>query len=437
LEKPVDILNNYFAVAAATLDTQNPEDIRSHAEVYYQYAIFAERQYQDILKSPDTLRYKIYKDRKYQEYKKRQQTVANAGGPGRVSRSNPDMVALKKSKEGYEEDERRYKEQTQTLVLFRGRAIEMFSRCMAVCDLYDDESIMRLISIWFSHFEESELYGKLEDAIARVPSHKFVFLAHQLSARLAVVDEILPTQDTPTQQAKVATTRTGQLLLRSLILRMCREHPFHSLYQVYCLRPARKHSGSQRRQSGRAEPGELREAAAEEIFSLLREDTACTHRVLAVEQLCDASLQWAQHPIKKEHEGKRPGVLRVPDKMLISKIRDLAAPVTTAHTPLDPTTKYSDCVWVSMYEQTYTTAGGINLPKISKCIGSDGVRYKQLVRVLPILSSLTNVDISLREKVPMICVRMLSWSRYLTLSIVFLSEIWRPNDETCASAGTR
>jgi ataxia telangiectasia mutated family protein len=65
-------------------------------------------------------------------------------------------------------------------------------------------------------------------------------------------------------------------------------------------------------------------------------------------------------------------------------------PVTTAYTPLDPTLKYDDCVWVARYEPTYATAGGVNLPKISVCLGSDGVSYKQLVSLCVISANMTD-----------------------------------------------
>jgi len=51
-------------------------------------------------------------------------------------------------------------------------------------------------------------------------------------------------------------------------------------------------------------------------------------------------------------------------------------------------TAYSWCtdgaqpiVTVDRFVDTFETVGGVNLPKIVYCVGSDGQRYKQLVKV--------------------------------------------------------
>jgi ataxia telangiectasia mutated family protein len=67
--------------------------------------------------------------------------------------------------------------------------------------------------------------------------------------------------------------------------------------------------------------------------------------------------------------------------MLILKLKDVRVPVLTVNTPIDPALQYQNCIWISHYEGIFETAGGINIPKICYCRGSDGTRYKQLVSV--------------------------------------------------------
>jgi serine-protein kinase ATM len=195
-----------------------------------------------------------------------------------------------------------------------------------------------------------------------------VLSKHQLTARLAT--QMSKTQDN----------------LQRLVIRMCREHPFHSLYQVYCLQPEhpnataanRRHSGRHSALSTQTERG----AAAISIFDRLRSDESVENRVRDVERLCDACLEWAKFPIAQDNRYKkgRSNRFKIPDNLSIRKLAQLKVPVTTTHTPLDLTMKYQDCVWIDRYEPTFTTAGGINLPKVSICHGSDGLKYKQLVR---------------------------------------------------------
>jgi len=169
---------------------------------------------------------------------------------------------------------------------------------------------------------------------------------------------------------------------------MCQEHPFHILYQVYCLSDHSSPTIGNRRQSGRlgSQPTQTdRGTAATIILDRLRSQNATSQRVRDIEKLCDACLQWAKLPIAKDPFytlKQKPPFFKVPSDLQILLISNLRVPVTTARTPLDPTLEYNNCVWIKGYETTFTTAGGVNMPKISICQGSDGQGYKQLVWIL-------------------------------------------------------
>lgn len=190
---------------------------------------------------------------------------------------------------------------------------------------------------------------------------------HQLTARLS--------------NASLATVPAAQMNLQSLILRMCQEHPFHSLYQVYSLsdhsdqsRPSSIRTSSQSTQTERG-------TAAINILDRLRSDTTKgTDRVQDIERLCNAYLQWAKYPIagRPPYKG-RSGPFPIPSSLKILAIQNLRVPVSTARTPIDNSMKYDNCVWIQRYEPSFRTAGGVNVPKISICVGSDGQSYKQLV----------------------------------------------------------
>ncbi len=169
---------------------------------------------------------------------------------------------------------------------------------------------------------------------------------------------------------------------------MCKEHPFHSLYQLYCLLPERNLGDSSRRQSSRLTTPSTqteRGSAAQLVFGRLRADNTVGEKVCDVEKLCNACWQWAKHPLDKTRYGRGGIAFQVPNELLICRISDLRVPVPTVLTPLDPTMRYDDCIWVDCFEKQFETAGGVNLPKVSVCKGSDGKRYKQLVSLSPFL----------------------------------------------------
>jgi serine-protein kinase ATM len=367
----MDIWTHYFCPASSlvteltvTSDRLNP----SIATVYHQCAVFADRQYHAILRSPDAIKWKLYAERKEKEIQHRKEQMLRTHSGSRT------YLELKHDQDKAErlllEDMQRYRKHSESLNTFLQQAIDMYSRCLQAADDFDNDGHIRLVSLWFSNFNDNDLQDKVRSSIDRIPSRKFVFLAHQLSARLAkpANDSIPGSQET----------------LQSLILRMCHEHPFHSLYQVYCLRPPSGATNSGRRSSARLDlplsQGE-RAAAAADIFDRLRADPSFNQQLVDVEHVCDAYLQWAKRPIKGSVDKARSGPYDIPNDMPILKLRDVRVPVLTANTPVDPTLQYQNCIWVSHYEKTFETAGGVNIPKICYCRGSDGVKYKQLVSI--------------------------------------------------------
>lgn len=388
LQKPTDIWSHYFDPAATLLsDIAAPDS--THATVYHECAMFADRQYQAIVKSPDAIRLKMYVDRKEKEIHDRHKQIKQMS---KSSREYGDLVRdQNKAEKQLQEDEARYHKHTEARNIFLQQAIDMYSRCLEASDAFDDDAHIRLTSLWFANFDDLPLQTKVRESVGRVPSRKFVFLAHQLSARLSKpFKEPMP---------------TSQETLQALVLRMCSDHPFHSVYQVYCLMPHPSSSASSRRLSARHDhsfsQGE-RAAAATDIFDRLRSDSSSGTSISSIEEVCYASIHWAKFPVKEKgnsNQKKPVGPFPIPETAPIRKLQNVPVPVLTAHTPLDPTARYQDCVWISRYETMYDTAGGVNLPKITTCCGSNGTRYKQLVgRILICKVALTERDFLVQRR---------------------------------------
>ena len=83
-----------------------------------------------------------------------------------------------------------------------------------------------------------------------------------------------------------------------------------------------------------------------------------------------------------------PEPIQLRSALWISKIEDLKhVPVPTAEIKVDPTGNYSEIPYIIKLEPTFKLAGGINLPKIISCHGSDEKKSRQLVKVLKLFSS--------------------------------------------------
>lgn len=373
------IRTEFFEPAIALIVNEgNARNSRSHAALFHQYAVFAERQYHAILKSPDAIRWKVYIDRKTQEIDRRGARLHKLAQG--TKEHNEVFQDQRRARALLDQDVAQFEHHNIARDAFLEQAVDMLSRCLSVSDEYDDDGAISLCSLWFSNFDNMKLQKHVGLALDRIPSRKLVFLAHQLSARLLISHG----QQIPENQAN----------LRTLIIRMCKEHPFHSLQQVFCLLGDQPSSSSTaRRQSGRHETAQSdRAAAAREIFDSLLGDPMTNERVRNVEFVCKASLHWAKYPIKNNPLfAKMAPPFKVPEQMPILKVKNLRVPVITVHTPLDPTMKYEDCVWIDHYDGTFKTAGGMNLPKISTCRGSDGNKYQQLVMQPFSICAYTNI----------------------------------------------
>ena len=434
MKKPSQIVSDCFnpavdlALSIAAENMPNLGDDR--ASIFHQYAIFAERQYHAISRSPDALRWKLYVDRKKEEIAQRQEQIGKLSSQAKEYQTL--CHELRKAQQLLKQDEDRYREQSGQRTSFLALAVKMYAQCLATSDKFDDDSPVRLCSLWLANFESDDAKLKFGRAVQLVPSHKFVFLAHQLTARLS--------------KSASSSSSPNQLALQRVIRRMGREHPFHSLFPLYCLRletSSSQASGRSKRQSGRhATPASSqleRAAAVSDVFDKIRSDPNAGERVKAVEHVCDASLQWAKYPIKPLYDKKSNSKdLPVPDHLLVRRLKDVPVPVITASTPIDPTTEYRDCVWISYYDAQFSTAGGVNLPKITVCHGSDGRSYKQLVRSLYSLWRDTcSIMDSLREREKMTFVKTLSWSKSLIWSTSSSVMIAKPGRGNFRCEGTR
>ncbi|KAJ1306984.1 hypothetical protein OPQ81_007964 [Rhizoctonia solani] len=364
LEQSMDIREKYFGRAEKML--RNLHQHPSHAIVYHRYAKFAEEQYDTALKlSPEVRRLKARMDRKKNELTQIGESLKRSIGNAQLTQQQRKSQALLKA------DTEQFDRYTKSQRVFLEQAIEMYARCLEADDSENNDTIIRFCSLWFANFSDSALnVSVLRGALQKIPSHKFVFLAHQISARLST------------------TADPSHSNIRSLMARLCRDHPFHTLYQVYAL--ASPGSGDalatpNRRQSRAAvadsQSQTKRDEAARTILERLQQEEPIRTRVVQFIQLCNACLQWAKYSLKQDKALKDSKNKVVPQHMDIAKLKDLDVPVSTAFTPIDMTCRYEDnIVRLTRYGSRFSTAGGINLPKINDCIGEDGERYKQLFK---------------------------------------------------------
>ena len=366
LEQPSEIQKCYFRPTTEILTKQTTfdaiEDSTLQGQVYFQYAEFAERQYQLSVMSPEYERRRLYVERMEEEVDQLKK-VADAG-------------QLKKSKATLDEDKKLFDILSEARFTFLRLAIDMFARCLSVSDKYHEETVIRLCSLWFSNFADERLNQMVANRLLNIPSHKFIFLSHQLSSRL-IHSRPQPSQDT----------------LQKLLRRLCSLHPFHTLYQIYALyqgnpavkdmisadqaAPPQRRTSRSTTLSTEQTPQTDRALAAVTILRKLESDPTISRRILAIEKSCETFIAFAKHPLN-DNDKKKPEHV-VPRDLNLKVFKDVKVPVLTGHLEVDPTGKYDDIPYIETYDTKFTLAGGINVPKIIVCRTSDGTKHKQLV----------------------------------------------------------
>lgn len=252
---------------------------------------------------------------------------------------------------------------------FLKRAVVNFIKCLRYGDSHDLH-IFTLISLWFENAHSDELIHLLQKkGLNRVKTSKFLPLMYQLAARMGC-------EETP-----------FYITLNKIIEQVTQDHPHHSLHIVMALANANK-DDDYLQTSGRHEKKENanenitnsqdRAKAAKKIIQTLC-TTKIAQNVRGMEMLCEAYIELANFDVDKYKRETKP--IQLPSSLRLTKLKNLRhVAVATSNIPIDPSGVYADIPYVTGFEPNFKLAGGINLPKIILCNGSNGLKYRQLVK---------------------------------------------------------
>ncbi|GAA6010816.1 hypothetical protein JCM10207_005857 [Rhodosporidiobolus poonsookiae] len=375
IRTPQQIVEESFEPAVRAIDRSASAQERAH--VHQSFAVFADKQLENLQKTLADRQERLdrYQQRKKIEFAEIDRQLQS----GSFSSSKLERSKIN-AQQHLEEDERLVEEAAQAAKSTLWRAVENYAKALALSDDCDDEAY-RLCALWFARPDSDELHGRLKPLLAEIPSRKFVPLAYQLSARLTKDLQPNPSVDN----------------IRRLVLRLCAEHPFHSLYPVHGLcEGQQQQQKTTRRSSAKHEPASFsktsRAQAAVDVLNRLKKNDALRRRVEDVELVLEAYHEWASYSVKayepwlssrKSRSSAPPPI--PPHMRIVTKLRDVAVPVTTFDLPIDPLGRYdpnspNSFPTIKGYRTTFTTAGGVHLPKITLCVGSDEKEYRQLFK---------------------------------------------------------
>lgn len=347
LEKPDRIIDNYLLPALTELKNQKTGS--EAGQVFHEFAIFCDQQLQDPDNLEDLERLRRLREMKSNEVKELEQLKKSAGGREKYMR---DLV---KAKQWLQLDDQEYRRLHDNREEFLRQSLENYLLAMAASDEHDKDAL-RFTALWLEHANKDIAIRPVSEHMKSVPTQKFVTLMNQLSSRL--VDD--PQSD-------------FQNILSDLVTRICIDHPYHGMYQIY----AGAMSGSHEQD----ESAKSRQRAAYKLskgFGRNPETLQVWNSVRSINgKYCDL----AKEEDKAYKAGLKMALAKSPAALALNaSFRKHRIPPPTMHIPISSDLNYENVPRMMKLQAGMSIASGVSAPKIITIIGSDGSSYKQLVR---------------------------------------------------------
>ena len=322
--------------------------------MYHEFASFCDKQLQNPDDLDDFNRIEQLRTRKKKEVSDLEKMMKQADGKQR------DALRLHfiKAKQWFDLDDREYQRLRKIREGFLERCLTNYLLALRACDDFDND-VLRFVALWLDQSGNRNANAAIEPHIRGVASRKFAPLMNQLSSRLLDDKE-----------------DHFQKILFDLTVRICSEHPFHGMYQVFA---------SSKSKGGRDELALSRHAAANRVADRLRESRAASnvwvtfHNTnigfvrFALERFDDTKLKSGA----KIQLSRIPSGARMEQDIVNSAVK---IPPPTMKIPLRVDCDYSSIPRIARFDPSVSIAGGVSAPKIVTAIASDGSRHKQLFK---------------------------------------------------------
>lgn len=348
LEKPRDIQKTYLEPALKELR----RDKKEAGTVYHQFAVFCDEQLQDVDGLKDLARLQSLRQGKSDEVAGLKALVASTEDAQLKARYSH---ALSKEKQWLDLDEQELRRVEQTRSEFVRLSLENYLLCLATSDEHNNDAL-RFTALWLERWAEEATNKAVQRHLGSVPTSKFARLMNQLTSRLQNVE-------TPFQK-----------LLLGLVYRICVDHPYHGMYQIW--------SGTKARAQQKDEVAALRVKATERVAQQLAATASVADVWLAVDK---TSKYYHLLAMDRNADKYKPGskvALKesAAAQNLVGALARFRIPPPTLDIEVSATKDYAQVPYIVRLESTMTIASGLSAPKVISAVGSDGRRYRQLVK---------------------------------------------------------
>jgi serine-protein kinase ATM len=303
----------------------------------------------------DFQRIEQLRDRKEQEVIALKQMMNAADG----KEKNQLKMHYTKAKGWFDLDDREYQRLNKSREAFLQQCLENYLLSLRACDSYKNDAL-RFCAIWLDKSSDSKANESVGKYLSNVPTRKFAPLMNQLSSRL--LDQSDPFQG----------------LLSALVFRICVDHPYHGMYQIFA------HSKSK---GGRDQTALSRNQAAGRVVEKLKNDDSAGPVWMSLHNNNICYVRFATEKLDdKIKSGAKVALRKLPTGLRLEQdVNNQRLPPPSMKIELRVDCDYSDIPKVVKFQSEFSVASGISAPKIVTVLATNGLRYKQLVRPLVFL----------------------------------------------------
>ncbi|KAK4238937.1 hypothetical protein C8A03DRAFT_32994 [Achaetomium macrosporum] len=350
LESPDNIQKKYLEPALKELRGKN--EGKEAGQVFHQFAMFCDEQLQNPDSLEDLARLKNLKKGKDEEVAQLKELIANAKDSQHKNRYSSHLA---KAKQWQDLDQQELRRVEQTRSEFLRLSLENYLLSLAASDEHNNDAL-RFMALWLEQSEEDFTNEAVKKYIGKVPTRKFAPLMNQLSSRL---------QDQPV---------LFQKLLIDLVYRICVDHPYHGMYHIW--------SGARTRVNKDDEVAVSRQKATDRVAKALTKSEPVSKIWPAIDQTSRAYHALAMDRDPNRYKAGQKIAIKSSSvgQNFLNIMAKYPIPPPTMQIALSASQNYSDVPMIHKFEPEMSIASGVSAPKIITAVGTNGQRFKQLVK---------------------------------------------------------
>ena len=345
IESPNVIIEQYLKKASELMRAQK-EEASTRCKAYFDLGRFADHQYQLGMERMTSMEWN-----ETMALQKKIQSEHTGIVDDRSRKTHASLFKEEITAIGRDQQEQKIKD-------YLNMAVSMYLYALLKGVKRDTAAVFRLITLWFSHSSEPRLASTIKNNITKVSSFKFLPLFYQIVSRIS----------------STSAQNDFQNSLQELIVKITVDHPHPSFYQLISLANAGE-AGVTHTSPSTVDKGRV----AKYLISQVQARIPAI--VDGMMNLAMAYTELANHKFPKD-----AGTLtKLPTKNLLNFKYPNIVPVATTTTMAKTSegkfmSDSSDLVYIVGFETTCKFVGGVNLPRLIRCKGSDGKSYPQLVK---------------------------------------------------------